>query len=267
MILCRPSSARGGLGRMDRTTKSNVFALGGGHSNPVRKGVRAEVAYRPFFGCSSAPSRNDRFLIPLPVALIYKVSSRLSPSAASRVRVIVIFSREKARRPLSAHLQTRREPDGKEPVPPTSRVHPRRRIYLRWRIRLGHESGRKGRRERAAFDKMFAAAEDRKFDVLLFWSLNRFSREGIRFGDCLPSAARRARDRLSLLHRTVPQHRKRAGAPHPAGRALLPRRDGSEEDQPPHEGGPRKGACRRKTDRAALEVRPVPPGTLQRTRL
>ena len=44
---------------------------------------------------------------------------------------------------------------------------------------VDHESGRKGRRERAAFDEMFAAAENRKFDVLLFWSLDRFSREGI----------------------------------------------------------------------------------------
>lgn len=43
-----------------------------------------------------------------------------------------------------------------------------------------HESGRKGRREREAFDEMFEAAEDREFDVLVFWSLDRFSREGIR---------------------------------------------------------------------------------------
>lgn len=45
---------------------------------------------------------------------------------------------------------------------------------------VDHESGRKGRKEREAFDRMFEAAESRKFDVLVFWSLDRFSREGIR---------------------------------------------------------------------------------------
>ena len=45
---------------------------------------------------------------------------------------------------------------------------------------VDHESGRKGRNEREAFDRMFEAAEGREFDVLVFWSLDRFSREGIR---------------------------------------------------------------------------------------
>jgi Site-specific recombinases, DNA invertase Pin homologs len=45
---------------------------------------------------------------------------------------------------------------------------------------VDHESGRKGRREREAFDRMFRAAENREFDILVFWSLDRFSREGIR---------------------------------------------------------------------------------------
>ncbi|MCS3953396.1 recombinase family protein [Salinibacter ruber] len=45
---------------------------------------------------------------------------------------------------------------------------------------VDHESGRKGRNEREAFDQMFEAAENREFDVLVFWSLDRFSREGIR---------------------------------------------------------------------------------------
>ncbi|MCS4188532.1 recombinase family protein [Salinibacter ruber] len=44
---------------------------------------------------------------------------------------------------------------------------------------VDHESGRKGRNEREAFDRMFEAAESREFDVLVFWSLDRFSREGI----------------------------------------------------------------------------------------
>jgi DNA invertase Pin-like site-specific DNA recombinase len=45
---------------------------------------------------------------------------------------------------------------------------------------VDHESGRKGRKERSAFNEMFEAAENRAFDVLVFWSLDRFSREGIR---------------------------------------------------------------------------------------
>lgn len=45
---------------------------------------------------------------------------------------------------------------------------------------VDHESGRKGRRERSGFDSMFEAAENREFDILVFWSLDRFSREGIR---------------------------------------------------------------------------------------
>ena len=44
---------------------------------------------------------------------------------------------------------------------------------------VDHESGRKGRKKREAFDRMFEAAEERGFDVLVFWSLDRFSREGI----------------------------------------------------------------------------------------
>jgi DNA invertase Pin-like site-specific DNA recombinase len=42
------------------------------------------------------------------------------------------------------------------------------------------ESGTRGRRERKDFDRMFADAARRRFDVLLFWALDRFSREGIR---------------------------------------------------------------------------------------
>jgi DNA invertase Pin-like site-specific DNA recombinase len=45
---------------------------------------------------------------------------------------------------------------------------------------VDHESGTRGRRERKDFDKMFADAARRRFDVLLFWALDRFSREGIR---------------------------------------------------------------------------------------
>jgi DNA invertase Pin-like site-specific DNA recombinase len=42
------------------------------------------------------------------------------------------------------------------------------------------ESGRKGKRERSDFSRLFEDAARRKFDVVLFWSLDRFTREGIR---------------------------------------------------------------------------------------
>jgi DNA invertase Pin-like site-specific DNA recombinase len=45
---------------------------------------------------------------------------------------------------------------------------------------VDRESGARGRRERRGFDRMFADAARRRFDVLLFWALDRFSREGIR---------------------------------------------------------------------------------------
>jgi DNA invertase Pin-like site-specific DNA recombinase len=37
-----------------------------------------------------------------------------------------------------------------------------------------------GKKERPAFKKLFADASKRKFDIVLFWSLDRFSREGVR---------------------------------------------------------------------------------------
>jgi DNA invertase Pin-like site-specific DNA recombinase len=45
--------------------------------------------------------------------------------------------------------------------------------YVDW------ESGTRGRREQKDFDRMFADAARRRFDMLLFW-LDRFSREAIR---------------------------------------------------------------------------------------
>jgi len=41
-------------------------------------------------------------------------------------------------------------------------------------------SGAKGRQERQGLDKVFTLAHQRKFDLLLFWALDRFSREGSR---------------------------------------------------------------------------------------
>ena len=45
---------------------------------------------------------------------------------------------------------------------------------------VDYESGRKGRRERSGFSQLLQDAERRRFDLVLFWSLDRFSREGIR---------------------------------------------------------------------------------------
>jgi DNA invertase Pin-like site-specific DNA recombinase len=41
-----------------------------------------------------------------------------------------------------------------------------------------HVSGKRGESGREAFKQMFAAAARREWDCLLFWSLDRFSREG-----------------------------------------------------------------------------------------
>lgn len=37
-----------------------------------------------------------------------------------------------------------------------------------------------GKKDRPQFNKLFADAAKRKFDIVLFWSLDRFSREGVR---------------------------------------------------------------------------------------
>jgi len=42
---------------------------------------------------------------------------------------------------------------------------------------VDHASGKRGDREQ--FQAMFAAASQREFDTVLFWSLDRFSREGV----------------------------------------------------------------------------------------
>jgi len=42
-----------------------------------------------------------------------------------------------------------------------------------------HESGRKGEHGRRAFARLFQDAARRHFDLVLFWSLDRFSREGM----------------------------------------------------------------------------------------
>jgi DNA invertase Pin-like site-specific DNA recombinase len=62
-------------------------------------------------------------------------------------------------------------------------------IALReWCVRMGHEvageyvdhvSGRQGTEGRQQFAKLFEDASRRKFDLVLFWALDRFSREGM----------------------------------------------------------------------------------------
>lgn len=43
----------------------------------------------------------------------------------------------------------------------------------------GRASGGRGRADRAAFDRMMADALRRRFDVVLFWALDRLTREGV----------------------------------------------------------------------------------------
>src|SRR5262249_32258658 len=44
---------------------------------------------------------------------------------------------------------------------------------------VDHETGRKGAEKRKQFATLFADAAKRKFDCVLFWALDRFSREGM----------------------------------------------------------------------------------------
>src|SRR5260370_13148889 len=44
---------------------------------------------------------------------------------------------------------------------------------------VDHESGRKGTKDRKQFAALFEDAHKRKFDCVLFWALDRFTREGM----------------------------------------------------------------------------------------
>ena len=44
---------------------------------------------------------------------------------------------------------------------------------------MDDESGTKGKREREGFNRLFEDASKRKFDLVLVWSVDRFTREGI----------------------------------------------------------------------------------------
>jgi len=65
---------------------------------------------------------------------------------------------------------------------------------------VDHESGKVSHREQ--FQRMFEEASRRQFDVLLFWSLNRLSREGI-LRTLAYAKTHRLRRRLSQLYRAV----------------------------------------------------------------
>ena len=62
------------------------------------------------------------------------------------------------------------------------------RELRRWTKKMGYkiyqeyvdsESGSKGKGERQQFAQMFTDASMRKFDLVLFWALDRFTREGL----------------------------------------------------------------------------------------
>ena len=44
---------------------------------------------------------------------------------------------------------------------------------------VDHESGRKGAKDRKQFNQLFEDAHKRRFDCVLFWALDRFTREGM----------------------------------------------------------------------------------------
>jgi DNA invertase Pin-like site-specific DNA recombinase len=44
---------------------------------------------------------------------------------------------------------------------------------------VDHESGRKGTKDRKQFAALFEDAHKRKFDCVVFWALDRFTREGM----------------------------------------------------------------------------------------
>jgi DNA invertase Pin-like site-specific DNA recombinase len=51
-----------------------------------------------------------------------------------------------------------------------------------------HESGRNGTERRRQFARLFEDAHRRQFDMVVFWSLDRFSREGMVQDDHAPAA-------------------------------------------------------------------------------
>jgi len=121
-------------------------------------------------------SKNDRFLIPVGRELIYGRSH----FSISILQVHVSTDSAGLRAALYLRISTQ---DGRQ-----TEENQRRELkalfdregYVFAGEFVDHESGRKGRRARSGFNDMFEAAESGEFDILVFWSLDRFSREGIR---------------------------------------------------------------------------------------
>lgn len=108
-------------------------------------------------------------------------------------------------------------------------------------VYVDRESGRKGKRERSEFARMFKDAERRRFDVLRFWAL-QVQPGGDKEDVGLPSAARPPRHPLPFAHRAVSDYGQRTAGAHRPGRDLILRGARSAAHLRPNEGGARSGA-------------------------
>jgi DNA invertase Pin-like site-specific DNA recombinase len=70
---------------------------------------------------------------------------------------------------------------------------------------VDRESGRKGADKRRQFADLLDDAAKRKFDCILFWALDRFSREGM-VHDPSSATTRFSRCGISQLHRAASGH-------------------------------------------------------------
>lgn len=59
------------------------------------------------------------------------------------------------------------------------RAYCKRMQYKIYHEYIDRESGAKGKNERTAFAQLFQDASKRLFDIVLFWALDRFTREGL----------------------------------------------------------------------------------------
>ena len=97
-----------------------------------------------------------------------------------------------------------------------------------------HESGRRGADRRRQFAALFEDAAKRKFDCVLFWPLDRFSREGM--AQTIVHLQRLTSYGVSFrfLYRAAPRDRQRVGAKYPDGAALFAGKGRSTENQRPY---------------------------------
>ena len=148
----------------------------------IRKGVRIRRAQNPPFPPHpprpKTVSLTARFLTPPPnrADTLPGLKSRIS----KRGREQEMTSTRKTRTAIYARVS---KDDGSQETENQLRVlreECERAGYDLVGEYVDRESGRKGRRERSEFARLFADAERRKLDLVMFWSLDRFSREGIR---------------------------------------------------------------------------------------